>query len=263
MTALSLERYISGTSPLHALDARVKLFVTVAFILVSTLIPAGTWWAYAALLALLLPVLFMTGVPLPLFRRTFLALPFVLVAFPIIFSRPGAAVGSFELGPWTLVASDAGLSFFISLLIKSWLSILAAVILSGTTPFSGLLHALHWFRLPTVLVGIIGFMYRYLFVIGDEAQRLLRGRAARSAEGGGTHGGSLAWRARVAGSMVGSLFLRSYERSERIYSAMLARGYDGRLMLLDEPKLRTADMLNGTVACLALVSVLAAAVIAQ
>jgi cobalt/nickel transport system permease protein len=78
-------------------------------------------------------------------------------------------------------------------------------------------------------------MWRYLFVLVDEALRLLRARAARSghSEGGiGRFGGSLLWRARVTGGMAGNLLLRGYERSERIYVAMLSRGYDGEVRLL-------------------------------
>ena len=82
--------------------------------------------------------------------------------------------------------------------------------------------------MPAIIVSIIGFMYRYLAVLTDEAGRMNRARQARSAAAPqGRSGGSLGWRARVTGAMVGSLFIRSYERSERIYAAMLARGFSG------------------------------------
>ena len=92
------------------------------------------------------------------------------------------------------------------------------------------------------MVSIISFMYRYLGVLGDEATRMNRARASRSAVGpSGRPGGTIRWRASVTGSMVGSLFLRSYERSERIYGAMQARGFDGQLRYLPGPPLtRTA-----------------------
>jgi cobalt/nickel transport system permease protein len=85
-------------------------------------------------------------------------------------------------------------------------------------------------------------MYRYLFVLTDEVMRLLRAREARSArlspESGG---GSLAWRARVAGSMVGQLFLRSYERSDRVYNAMLSRGYNGQFLTINPHTMCVSD----------------------
>jgi cobalt/nickel transport system permease protein len=84
-------------------------------------------------------------------------------------------------------------------------------------------------------------MYRYIFVIGEEARRLMRARECRSAVAGESSGGAVRWRARVLGNMVGSLFLRSYERAERIYDAMISRGYDGELKSLAVTSLRHAD----------------------
>ena len=120
-----------------------------------------------------------------------------------------------------------------------------AVVLTSSTSFPHLLQAMRSLRLPKVLVAITGFTYRYLFVIADEALRLMRARVARSAAPSGQGGGTVLWRARVTGSMVGSLFLRSLERSERIYSAMLARGYDGEVRALHAPTLTAHDILVG------------------
>jgi cobalt/nickel transport system permease protein len=90
-----------------------------------------------------------------------------------------------------------------------------------------------------LLVAMFGLMWRYLFILADEALRLMRARAARSGApepGRGRRparsGGSLAWRARVTGGMAGNLFLRAFERSERIFIAMLSRGYDGEVRTL-------------------------------
>jgi cobalt/nickel transport system permease protein len=83
---------------------------------------------------------------------------------------------------------------------------------------------------PQLLVAMFGLMWRYLFVMVDEAIRLTRARSARSGQAElGTYkpGGAIGWRARVTGGMAGNLLVRAFERSERIYSAMLARGYDG------------------------------------
>jgi cobalt/nickel transport system permease protein len=91
--------------------------------------------------------------------------------------------------------------------------------------------------LPAVIVSIISFMYRYLAVLTDEAARMSRARQSRSAQApAGRPGGSLWWRAQVTGSMVGLLFIRSYERSERIYAAMLARGFSGTVQSVELPR---------------------------
>lgn len=166
--------------------------------------------------------------PLRLARSAFVAAPFLLAALPIVFVRPEQPIGTIELGPLRLTVSGLGLLIFVTIALKSWLSVQVALLLTFTTPFHDLLDAMRELRLPRIIVAIIGFMYRYLAVLGEEAQRLMRARAARSAVAAdGQGGGTIAWRARVTGGMVGSLFLRSYERSERIYAAMLARGFEG------------------------------------
>jgi cobalt/nickel transport system permease protein len=91
-----------------------------------------------------------------------------------------------------------------------------------------------------LLVAILGLMWRYLFVMADEALRLMRARQARSghpATPGARMGGSIAWRARVTGGMAGNLFLRSFERADRIYAAMASRGYDGEVRAFPLPPL--------------------------
>jgi cobalt/nickel transport system permease protein len=109
-----------------------------------------------------------------------------------------------------------------------------AILLVATTQFPDLIHALEHLRFPRSLTTIIAFLYRYLFILTDEVYRLLRARQARSAGLPGLkRGGKLTWRAKVAGSMAGQLFLRSYERSDRIYHAMLSRGYAGHIRTLN------------------------------
>lgn len=165
--------------------------------------------------------------PLRTARRAFFAAPFMLAALPLVFTRPEDLLGSIALGPLTLTISGEGLRIFTTIALKSWVSVQAALLLAFTTPFHDLVDGLRQLRLPTIMVAIISFMYRYLSVLSAEATRMRRARTSRSADPGGTGGGSMVWRARVTGSMVGSLFLRSYERSERIYAAMQARGFEG------------------------------------
>lgn len=230
----ALDRYIDSESPVHALDARVKLLLTLACILALGLLPPGAWAGIATIATILWWAVLRARIGLGLvMRRAFVALPFALVALTLVFSRPGVPLLRLPLGPLTLTATDAGLIAFASVLVKSWLSVQAALLLTATTHFTDVLHALRALRLPAVLVAILSFAYRYLFVLVDEAQRMLRARECRSAELPGQRpGGSIVWRATVVGQMVGTLFLRSYERSERIYVAMLSRGYSGELRAL-------------------------------
>lgn len=236
-----LDPYRARPSVVHALDARVKFPLTVGFILVAALTPPAAWPTYVLLLALALSAVVLSelGVGYVL-KRASLALPFVLAALPVIFTLPGDPLLRVAVGPWTLTISDQGLARFISIALKSWLSVQVAIVLAGATPFPELLAAMRSLRIPRVLVVIIGLMWRYLFVLADEALRLLRARAARSGHANvpaARPGGTLAWRARVTGGMAGNLFLRSFDRAERIYAAMAARGYDGEVRLLPQPPL--------------------------
>jgi len=253
----AFDRYLHGESLIHRLDPRVKLVVTMLFIVSNLLLPDGAWLAFLAAGGFLLLGARLAHLPPGyLLRRSVLALPFALAAVTVLFSQTGQPLWAFRLGAWTLAVSDAGLLRFASILARSLLSVQMAILLTVTTSFPDLMHGLRHLRVPGVLVAIIGFMYRYLFVLADEASRLLRARAARSAApAAGQAGGSVIWRARVAGSMVGQLFLRSYERNERVYNAMLARGYRGHLLTMNPHVMTARDWLAGLAAVLLLAAI--------
>lgn len=244
------ERYEAGDGYLYWLDARVKVVVILLLILGILLTPEGAFPAYPLLWALLAVLALISRINVwRLARLGGMAFLFVLASVTLLFTMPGYPL--MTVGGLTI--SDAGLVRFISILLKSWLSIQAALLLSITTPFVDLLWAFQSLRVPETLIAIVGFMYRYLYTLSDEAQRLIRARSARSASLGGQKlGGSLLWRARIAGGMVGNLFLRSYERSERVYSAMLSRGYSGRMRMLSPPPVRWSAIAYGLVPLLAL-----------
>lgn len=239
-----LDPYQHRHSPLHMLDARVKFVLALVLILTISLLPMRAWAVYILAFALILSleIVSLLGVANVL-KRSALALPFVLAALPIILTTSGAALVSLPLG-WAI--SAAGVERFASIAIKSWLSVQVAILLAATTPFPDLLMAMRAIRIPRLFVAMVGLMWRYLFVLADEALRLLRARSARSGEGGQPGlkaGGSLAWRANVAGGMAGNLFLRGIERSDRIYNAMLSRGYDGETRSLPLPPISRANWL--------------------
>jgi cobalt/nickel transport system permease protein len=239
-----LDPYRPAKSVLHTLDPRVKLILTVAFILAVALAPTAAWPLYILLLALAVAaaVAAELGVTYAL-KRALLALPFALAALPSLFTLPGARLFSFQIGQWALTATEPGLQRVLSVVLKSWISMQAAVLLTATTEFPDLLVAMRAIGVPRLLVAIFGLMWRYLFVLVDEAIRLIRARDARSGSPMGRGGGTVWWRARVTGGMAGNLFLRGYERSERIYAAMAARGYDGEVRTFPQPPLNTGQII--------------------
>jgi cobalt/nickel transport system permease protein len=267
-----LDRYRQGTSPIHRLDPRLKLLATLAFVLVVTTMPPGSWLAFALLAALATGMLLVAQVPLVEgLKHSAIALPFAgMVAISLPFTQAGQVLWSWQpfgfaqgapsglvqgaLSGFTLTITDVGLLLFATVVVKAWLSIMASGLMVATTPFPDLLQGMRSLRVPAVLTATISFMYRYLFVLVDEAMRLQTARAARSVGTGRT----VLWRARVLGGMIGSLFIRSYERSERIYAAMLARGFAGEVRTLTRLTWRAGDTRAGLVwvAVLAAIAVL-------
>jgi cobalt/nickel transport system permease protein len=240
----ALDVYRPRESAVHRLDPRVKLILTVLFVISAALVPEGAWSAYAALAVLALFVAGASRLGMGFVqRRASVVLPFALAAVAVVFSTPGRSVLLVSILGLELNVTGSGLTRFASILLKSWLSVQVAVVLTASTSFPNLLQAMRDVGFPKVMVSIAGFAYRYIFVIGDEVSRMMRARAARSGALGGRSGGSVFWRAQVTGGMAGSLFLRSIERSERIYDAMVARGYDGEVRSLGRLILQPRDVL--------------------
>jgi cobalt/nickel transport system permease protein len=227
------------------------------FILAAGLSPFGAFDAYVLLLAAVLFIASLSGISFRyLLKRSFIALPFALAAVTLPFTVPGQTWATIPLLGGITVTIE-GTVRFLSILIKSWISVQMAILLVSLTPFPDMMWALQALHIPKPLVAIVSFMYRYLFVLSDEVLRLIRARASRSARVDGRRsGGTLLWRGQVAGRMAGSLMLRSFERSERIYNAMASRGYQGQFRTFSRPGFNRADFLSLGVGILYLAAVL-------
>ena len=259
MKSSALNLYQARHSPVHGLDPRVKVILTLLVILSNIALPDGAWLALGVTWLFLLLTVAIARVSFTyLMTRAAIILPFTLAAITTVFSTSGETLLTLPYLGWQV--SDRGLIQFGSIMARSWLSVQAAILLSATTKFPDLMHALRHLKIPPILVSTISFMYRYLFVLLDEARRLIRARTARSAKLPGRKGGtSLSWNVKVGGSMVGQLFLRSIERSERIYQAMQDRGYRGHLLTLNPHIMQAKDWvtLGGSVLTLILLQIMA------
>ncbi|MGY1603012.1 cobalt ECF transporter T component CbiQ [Geodermatophilus sp. SYSU D00815] len=206
----------------HRLPPHLKLVAVLAFALAAVAVPVHAAWApaaYAADLVLVLAVAAVARVrPGRLSRALVVEIPFLLFALLLPFVARGPRV---EVAGLSL--SESGLATGGGILAKATLSVLAATVLAATTDPRALVRGLERLRLPAVLVQILMFMVRYADVVGGELRRM---RVARESRGfRARHLGAL----RVLGPAAGSLFIRSYERGERVHLAMLSRGYTGRL----------------------------------
>lgn len=238
------ELYILKQSLIHQTKATVKVIFTLAFVFFLSLTPSGAWPAYILFFTISLSVVLFSRLGIGfVLKRALLALPFVLAALPLIFFGPLPHSSITLYQGFQLTYSPEGFERLASIVIKSWISLQAAILLAATTRVPDLLIAFRQLKVPRLFVAIVGLMWRYSFVIGDEVTRMLRARSSRSAAlTGSRHArGSLLWRARVTGGMAGSLLLRSIERSDRVYAAMLSRGYNGEPPMLDAIPLSDKD----------------------
>lgn len=230
-------------SAIHAFDPRVKLVVVAAFITLCTLLTSWVSLALAVGFLLALTVVARLRVRalgacllwiMPLAGVTMLVLPFV---------TPGEALFRWEWGVLSLGATREGCVRALVLSLRVLTAALAVHLLVATTGLRRLLAAMSSLGLPPVLVQLLDFTVRYLFVVGDELRRMQVARAARGFRPGRHlfHRHTL----RTLGQTVGLLFIRSWERGERVYQAMLARGYTGKIPRPAHPPLRRRDLAWG------------------
>lgn len=215
-----------GHSPVHRAPAHLKVLALLGFMLLVVATPRGWYLAYAAYLLLLVAVVAVSRVPATyLLKRMVVEVPFVVFAVLMPFIATGPRVDL--LG---VAVSASGLAAAWALLAKGTLGVLASLTLAATTEPRDLLAGLERLRVPSLLVQIMGFMVRYLDVVTDEMGRM---RVARESRG---------FNARdvrhwpVLARSAGALFIRSYERGERVHLAMLSRGYTGTM-----PRLHAAE----------------------
>jgi cobalt/nickel transport system permease protein len=197
-----LSPYQHRDSAVHRLPAGAKLAGAVAFVFAIVASPRGAWGPPAAGFAVLLAVAALSRVPASrLAGRLLWVEPFALGVALLALFQPG--------GP----------GIFAFVLARATLCLFAMVLLSATTRFTDLLRVLWTLRLPRLLVTTLALMHRYLYLLVDDTGRMLRARRSRTF----VPGRIMAWRA--SASVAAGLFVRSSERAERIWSAMLARGW--------------------------------------
>lgn len=201
-----VDRYANLDSPLHLLDARTKVVGFSALIIAVLSIGPGSTGPFFAFFFLMAILAGISQIPMQyLVGRTLVILPFVLLA--------GFAT------PWR---GSEGWAWLLALLLRSILCLLIFVLLTNTTRFVELLRGLRKLGCPKILVANLSFLYRYLFVLADEVMRMRQARDSRCVG----RAGVLA-ELHTLGSMLGTLLVRSFERADHMYQAMLSRGFSG------------------------------------
>ncbi|MFB3785362.1 MAG: cobalt ECF transporter T component CbiQ [bacterium] len=245
-----LDHHSLGHSFFHHLHPGAKLVMVLVFILSVVTIDPGREAGFIPYALLLLAGLISTRVPLrhSLFKGL-KVVPFLLIIIVFIpFLKPGETLWQGTIGFLPIRITREGLQLFLNILIKGSIAIYSMVFLNLTTPFHRLLKGLQSFGAPRIITDTLAVAYRYLFVITDEKERMLLARRSRLAAP------SLPLQWKSLSQLAGALFLRSYERGERMYQAMCARGFHGTIVDMNEQALAARDILTA-----ALVSLLAVA----
>jgi cobalt/nickel transport system permease protein len=226
-----LERWSRGSSSVHRIDPRAKIVALLVFLIV-----VATAHRHLAILSCGLFVLLSTAL-------AWARLPVIAAVMRAGIVLPFTAVFVF-ISWW---AGDPGRGF--ALLLKSYLSALAVMVVVSTTPLPALIRGMEMTRTPRFLLMVVQFLYRYLFVISEEAQHMVKAASSRGATSRGWIGGRSRFRA-AAGALA-VLFARSYGRAEDIHRAMLARGFEGHFRTLGVLRFRGADACFAAAASLA------------
>jgi cobalt/nickel transport system permease protein len=211
--------HLDRVSPVHRLAPEVKILATLLFTIVVVATPRAEFRAFGGYAVLLAIVAAVARVPAWwLARRATIEMPFVLLAVALPFAGHGERVHWLGMS-----LSVDGLHGAWNIVAKGTLGVVASLLLAASTTMRDLILGLDRLRCPAVFTQIATFMLRYLDILADDARRM---RIARLSRG---YDPRFLWQVKAFAVSVGSLFLRAYERGERVYLAMVSRGYDGRL----------------------------------
>ncbi len=160
------------------------------------------------------------------FSRTALIPVFAAaISLPILFLTTGQTIASANIGITTLTITSEGIARFLVFTIRVWFCVASLTLMILSTGFDKMLQLLSTIKVPNVIVQLFGLTYRYFFVSIHEVQSVLIAKEARTY----VHKKTINMQAlKDLGSVIATLFIRTYERSERVYLAMKARGFDNR-----------------------------------
>lgn len=211
--------HLDHDSPVHRLPPEVKIVATLLFTVIVVLTPREDFAAFAGYAVLIALVAAAARVrPGWLLKRATIELPFVLFAVALPFAGHGERI------TWLgMSLSVDGLYGAWNIAVKGTLGVLASLLLAGTTTMRDLILGLDRLRVPSIFTQIATFMLRYLDILAEDARRM---RIARLSRG---YDPRFLWQVKAFAVSIGALFLRAFERGERVYLAMLSRGYAGRL----------------------------------
>lgn len=230
--------FIPGSTIVHRLAPEVKLVAVVAFVIAVAVTPRRSIASFAIDAAVVVLVFALARLgPRTVLARLSVVIPFVgfAVLIPFIAGGPETEV----LG---VAVSTEGLWGTWNILAKAVLGTSASIILTSTTPVAEILQGLTRLKAPAILVAIMAFMFRYLDLIVDEMRRMRTAMTARA------HDPRWLWQAKPIATGAGAMFVRSYERGERVHQAMQSRGFTGTMPRLDSRSASAREWMTAAIA---------------
>lgn len=228
----------------NLLAVQTKLLCTFLAVIAIALTPNGRWWTWLIYGIALLVVLWLSEVSISkLMKRMTIESAFIsTILLGTLFRGGGEVLWSWG---WMQITTG-GLIVLGSVTLKVLLSLFILNILTLSTTVPLLLHGLVAIRTPPLLVAILASMYRYINVLVEEFNAMRRAAASRNFSDYNlwqNQGKHRAWQRQVFGNMIGMLFIRTYDRGDRIHQAMLARGYQGIPLVLETPQVGQRDLM--------------------
>lgn len=232
--AFNLDVDSKQVTPWHSLAPHTRLLCALLLVFAIVLTPNGHWWTWAIYGLAVLWLILLSRVTLSvLLKRVAVESVFIsVVLLGTLFRRGGRVIWAWG----SLQITTLGLTILGSVTLKALLSLLILNVLTLTTSVPALLNALILLQVPPLLVAILASMYRYINVLVAEFNAMRQAAVSRNLMGTSN------WQRLVVGNMIGSLFIRTYERGERVYQAMLARGYQGVPPIEKVPKRGRLDI---------------------
>lgn len=219
-----IDKYAGLSSPIHNWDPRAKLIAILCLIFAIVFIPDLRIAGIGLVIALAL--VFISRIPFGfMLKHLTWVIMFIVPLFVIVSLTPSGGVERASL-----------------ISIKALSAVILIFPMIGTMRFDTTVKALEKLKIPNKLVQMIMFTYRYIFVFIEEVQRMFRSLTSR-----GFSRGISIYTMSTTGKLIGMLFVRSHERAERVYSAMVSRGYEGSLQTLFDFELRITDVLKAAV----------------
>ncbi len=228
------ERFISLNGFIQNIDPRAKIFSFIAFILVAILARS-----IATLVILIMITFFLSiasKIPLKFFiiRTSFIPLFVAVIALPLLFITPGNSI--FTINPVNITIE--GIHKALIFTLRVWACVNPLILLVLTTKFSSLINAMEKLKISKIFTMMISITYRFIFLSINEAYRMALAKESRTIKGE-----SRLKTMKSLASMISTLFIRSYERGERVYLAMIARGYKGSTRNLNKMSISGKDMI--------------------